>query len=123
MNYHEKMIRYQFRVPPKTSEHGHALTRPEWLQKCQRYLKAWIELIYTEKMRQSQISKDMWAPSLLWEVKSVYDMPIVLWLTTGASAEKKEVQKGKKRTAPDDSHTAQGKGGHGHGRRSKVARR
>ena len=52
LNYHQRMLRYQFHTPSRKSEDGRELTRPEWLAKCERYLKDWIELIYTENVRQ-----------------------------------------------------------------------
>ena len=76
LNYHQRMIRYQFRTPSKGE-----LTRPAWLEKCRRYLKMWIELIITEKVRQLHFSPEMWPPSPPWGVRDVYDMPIVLWLS------------------------------------------
>ena len=81
LNYHQRMIRYQFRTPSRKSEDGCELTKDEWLAKCKRYLKMWIQLIYTEKVRQLRFAKDMWPPSLSWGVTTVYDMPIVLWLS------------------------------------------
>jgi len=106
LSYHQKMIRYQIRTPSRRSEDGRELTRPEWLAKCKRYLKNWMELIYTEKVRQLRFAKDMWPPSLPWGVTTVYDMPIVLWLSK---------EKGQKRTAaPDDGHAAAGNDGHRH---------
>ena len=101
LNYHQRMIRYQFRTPSKGE-----LTRPAWLEKCRRYLKMWIELIVTEKVRQLHFSREMWPPSPPWGVTTVYDMPIVLWLSK---------EKGQKRTvAPDDGHTAAGNDCHKH---------
>ena len=89
LNYHQRMIRYQFRTPSRRSEDGRELTRPAWLEKCRRFLKMWIELILAEKRRQLQFSPDMWPPCPPWRVTNVWDMPIVLWLSK---------QKGQKRT-------------------------
>ena len=106
LNYHHRMIRYQFHTPSRKSEDGRELTNAEWLAKCKRYLKMWIQLIYTEKVRQLHFSPEMWPPSPPWGVADVYDMPIVLWLSK---------EKGQKRTAaPDDGHTAAGNDGHKH---------
>ena len=41
LNYHHRMIRYQFHTPSRKSEDGRELTKPEWLAKCKRYLKNW----------------------------------------------------------------------------------
>ena len=66
----------------------------------------WIEFIITEKVRQLHFSPEMWPPTPPWGVTTVYDMPIVLWLSK---------EKGQKRTAaPDDGHTAAGNDGHRH---------
>ena len=75
LNFHQVMIRYQFMTPPKGPG-----SRPEWLQKCRRYIKLWIELIVTEKGRQMESPTEMWPP-LPWEATTVWDMPIVLWLS------------------------------------------
>ena len=75
LNFHQVMIRYQFMTPPKGPG-----SRTEWLQKCRRYIKLWIELIITEKGRQMESPTEMWPP-LPWEAKTVWDMPIVLWLS------------------------------------------
>ena len=32
LNYHQRMIRYQFRTPSRRSEDGRELTRPAWLE-------------------------------------------------------------------------------------------
>ena len=39
LNYHQRMIRYQFRIPPKVEEGGRRLEAQEWLEKCRRYFK------------------------------------------------------------------------------------
>ena len=113
LNYHHRMIRYQFHTPSRKSEDGRELTKPECLAKCKGYLKMWIQFIYTEKVRQLHFSQEMWPPSPPWGVADVYDMPIVLWLS------KEKGEKGQKRTAataaaPDDGHTAAGNDGHRH---------
>ena len=77
LNYHQVMIRYQFRIPPKGR-----LEPEEWLEKCRRYIKKWIALIVAEKKRQMRAPQDMWPP---WPdrsaVSTVFTMPIVLWLS------------------------------------------
>ena len=82
LNYHERMVRYQFRVPPKHDSHGRILDDEKWRGKCKRYLKKWIELIIAEKKRQMHAPEKMWPP---WpprsEVKDVMTMPMVIWLS------------------------------------------
>ena len=77
LNYHERMQRYQFRVPPKRD-----LDDEKWREKCNRYLQKWIDLIITEKKRQMHMPDKMWPP---WpprsEVKDVMTMPMVIWLS------------------------------------------
>ena len=82
LNYHQRMIRYAFRIPPKIGNDGQQLEDGEWLQKCRRYIEKWIDLIIQEKQWQMQLPDDMWPP---WpprsEVEKVGDMPIVMWLS------------------------------------------
>ena len=82
LNYHQRMIRYAFRIPPKNGNDGQQLEDGEWLQKCRRYIEKWIDLIIQEKQWQMQLPDDMWPP---WpprsEVKNVYEMPVVMWLS------------------------------------------
>ena len=77
LNYHERMQRYQFRVPPKGD-----LDDEKWREKCNRYLQKWIDLIITEKKRQMQMPIKCWPP---WPprsaVKNVMTMPMVVWLS------------------------------------------
>ena len=76
LNFHRVMVRYQFRTPGKGD-----LSRKEWLEKCSRYIKMWIELIIAEKRRQMHAPYEMWPSWIPWEVKTVWSMPIVLWLS------------------------------------------
>ena len=82
LNYHERMIRFAFHIPPKNGNDGQQLQEWEWLLKCRRYIHKWIDLIVQEKKRQMQLPDDMWPP---WprrsEVKDVYEMPMVMWLS------------------------------------------
>ena len=87
LNYHQRMVRYTFRVPPKhgwneAGEERRTLDETEWQEKCRRYLEKWIELIIAEKRRQMHASGEMWPP---WparvEVRDVWTMPMVLWLS------------------------------------------
>ena len=93
-NYHERIIRYTFRVPPRTGEHGERLNDEEWLQKCRRYLKQWMDLMVVEKKRQMHLPEDLWPP---WpprsSVSDVMTMPMVMWLS---KAPKKETRKRKR---------------------------
>ena len=89
LNYHQRMIRYTFRVPPKVGERGETLDHAEWLEKCSRYIRKWMDLIIAEKKRQLHLPEDMWPP---WpphsNISDVYTMPMVMWLSK-ASKEKK----------------------------------
>ena len=82
LNYHQRMIRYAFRIPPKIGNDGQQLEDGEGLRKCRRYIETWLNLIIQEKQRQMQLPDDFWPP---WptrsEVASVYDMPTVMWLS------------------------------------------
>ena len=75
LNYHQVMVRYQFRTPPKGG-----LTNETWFDRCSTYLKMWIELLIAEKRRQLHLSAKKW-PMAPWEVDGVYTMPMVLWLS------------------------------------------
>ena len=76
LNFHQVMVRYQFRTPGKGD-----LSRKEWLEKCSRYKQMWIELIIAEKRRQMHAPNEMWPSWIPWEVKTTWSMPIVLWLS------------------------------------------
>ena len=80
LNYHERMIRYAFRVPPKDGKDGEQLEDAGWLGKRSGYIEKWIDLIIKEKQWQMMHTPEhMWPP---WpprsEVKKVWDMPIVI---------------------------------------------
>ena len=62
LNYHQRMIRYTFRVPPKVGENGKPLNQEEWLEKCSRYINKWMDLIIAEKKRQLHLPEHMWPP-------------------------------------------------------------
>ena len=76
LNFHQEMVRYQFRTPPKEN-----LSRDEWLTKCNRYIRLWIDFIVAEKKRQMNMPSEMW-PWMPWKPQSVWSMPIVLWRST-----------------------------------------
>ena len=75
LNYHERIIRYTFRVPPRTGEHGERLNDAEWLQKCRRYLNKWMDLIIAEKKRQLHLPEHTWPPwpPQLENIRCVHD--------------------------------------------------
>ena len=75
-NFHQVMVRYQFRTPSK----GASLSREDWYKKCRRYVQLWSEFLFAEKRRQMQAPNVMW-PRVPWDMNSLYDMPIVLWLS------------------------------------------
>ena len=84
-------------------ENGVLLNEDEWLEKCRRYLRMRIELMFTEEVRQHHFSDKRWPPYPRWRVNNVYDMPIVVWLSELSK------HKGQKRTAVTrDGHTAAG---------------
>ena len=63
LNYHERMIRYAFRVPPHVGTYGRLLEDAEWLRKCSRYIEKWIDLIIKEKQWQKMHTPEhMWPP-------------------------------------------------------------
>ena len=66
LNYHQRIIRYAFRVPPKVGERGETLKHAEWLNKCSRYIQKWMDLIIAEKKRQlNQRSSMLFWPKLV----------------------------------------------------------
>ena len=75
LNFHQAMVRYQFRTPPTGK-----LTNGQWFDRCFTYLRMWIELLIAEKRRQMHASAEMW-PTVPWELRGVFAMPIVLWLS------------------------------------------
>ena len=83
LNYHQVMVRYQFRTPPKSG-----LTNEKWFDCCSTYFKMWIELLIAEKRRQMHASAEKW-PKVPWEVDGIFSMPIVLWLSKKRSNERK----------------------------------
>ena len=76
LNFHQVMVLCQFRTPGKG-----ALSWENWLEKCSRYIKRWIELIVVEKRRQMNAPTEMWPHRIPWEVRTLWSMPIVLWLS------------------------------------------
>ena len=77
LNYHQAMARYQFRTPGK----AYGMSREAWLEKCRRYLKSWVDLLKAEKNRQMALPSEMWPSPIPWEVKGLWSMPMVLWLS------------------------------------------
>ena len=90
LNYHQVMVRYQFRTPPKGGR-----SREEGRDRCRVYVKLWIELLVAEKRRQMHVKEDsgLRPPHRPWQVKNVFSMPIVVWLS--------KQSKGPKRGAPE----------------------
>ena len=83
LNYHQVMVRYQFRTPPRGG-----LTNEKWFDRCSTYLKMWIELLIAEKRRQMHAIAEMW-PKVPWYVGGIFAMPIVLWLSKHERNERK----------------------------------
>jgi len=101
LNYHQRMIRYTFRTPPKTGERGETLEPAEWLQKCNRYIKQWMDLIIAEKKRQMHLPEHLWPP---WpprsSVSDVMTMPMVMWLSKAPRENKTRKRKSEGQTCP-----------------------
>ena len=55
LNYHERMQRYQFRVPPKRD-----LDDEKWREKCNRYLQKWIDLIIISRRDDTTTGNGRW---------------------------------------------------------------
>ena len=87
LNYHQVMIRYQFRTPPKGG-----LMNENWLDHCSDYINMWIDLIIAEKRRQMHATADAW-PEVPWEVDGIYSMPFVLWLSKLCNERKRSASK------------------------------
>ena len=88
LNFHQRMVRYSFRVPSRhewnTKGEKRTLDETEWQRKCGRYLEKWIDLIIAEKKRQMHSSGEMWPPWnvwTMWTMRDVWTMPTVLWLS------------------------------------------
>ena len=94
LNFHQVMLRYQFRTPPKRGRSNEA-----WRDCCHAYVKQWIELLIAEKRRQMHASQELW-PDCPWQVISVFTMPMVLWLS-------KPTQAHGKRQAPEPADRQQ----------------
>ena len=87
LNYHQRMLRYAFRTPSMYAEDGRHLDPAEWIAKCERYMEKWIDFIISEKKRQMHTAEHMWPPwPLRSEVSDVWDMPIVMWLSSEPKA-------------------------------------
>ena len=101
LNYHQRMIRYTFRIPPKTGERGETLEHAEWLQKCSRYINQLMDLIIAEKKRQLHSPEDMWPP---WPPRSrvtdVMTMPMVMRLSKAPKKDKTRKRKSDGQTLP-----------------------
>ena len=76
LNYHQVMVRYQLRTPPKRGR-----TIETWHDCCANYLTAWMELFIAEKRRQLHISAESW-PVVPWTQRDLFNAPIVWWLST-----------------------------------------
>ena len=78
--YDQVMVCYQLHTPPRAGA-----TQGGWMDSCYKYLKLWVGLLVAEKRRQMQTPREEW-PDIAWEVKGVWGMPIVLWLSKEASS-------------------------------------
>ena len=52
------------------------------MARTSEYIKQWIELLSSEKRSHMNITdRTLWPQRLPWRVQSIYDMPIVLWMS------------------------------------------
>ena len=81
LDYRRTMERVQLNVIPKAG-----LTDEEWHEKIRNYLSMWCSFLITQKQRQLTIEDPtQWPDNLPWDVKSVWDMPVMIWLTKRAA--------------------------------------
>jgi hypothetical protein len=81
LDYRSTMERVQLNVIPRSR-----LTLEEWHVKIRRYLSMWLTFLKLHKQHQFTIEdRTQWPHNLPWFVKTVGDMPVVIWLTKDAA--------------------------------------
>ena len=77
LDYRRAMERVQLQVIPKSG-----LTLEEWHEQIRSYLTRWWTFLRIHKQQQFAIEDHtQWPDNLPWPVKTVWDMPVVIWLT------------------------------------------
>ena len=81
LDYLNTMVRVQLNVIPRSR-----LTLEEWHVKIRSYLSMWWTCLKRHKQQQFTIEdRTQWPYNLPWSVKTVGDMPVVIWLTRDAA--------------------------------------
>ena len=81
LDYRNTMERVQLNVIPRSR-----LTLEEWHVKIRSYLSMWWTFLKLHKQQQFTIEdRTQWPHNLPWSVKTVGDMPVVIWLTKDAA--------------------------------------
>ena len=81
LDYRSTMERVQLNVIPRSR-----LTLEEWHVQIRRYLSMWLTFLKLHKQQQFTIEdRTQWPHNLPWSVKTVGDMPVVIWLTKDAA--------------------------------------
>jgi hypothetical protein len=81
LDYLHTMDRVQLNIIPKGGS-----TREAWHEQIRTYLSMWWTFLKTLKQRQLTIEdRTQWPDNLPWRVHTVWDMPVVIWLTKNAA--------------------------------------
>ena len=81
LNYRRTNERVQLNVIPKA-----VLPDEEWPEKIRNYASMWCSFLVAQKQRRLTIEDPSQCPdNLPWGVKSVWDMPVMSWLTKRAA--------------------------------------
>ena len=81
LNYQSTMERVQLNLISKQGS-----TVAEWHTQVRTYLSMWCTFLKTHKQRQLTIEdRTQWPDNLPWPVNTVWDMPVVIWLTKSAA--------------------------------------
>ncbi len=82
LDYRSTMERVQLNVIPRSR-----LTLEEWHVKIRIYLSMWLTFLKLHKHYQFTIEdRTQWPHHLPWSVKTLGDMPVVIWLTKDAAS-------------------------------------